>query len=356
MSALVGFISAGISGVLDGSFGLPMKFAKKWSWENIWLVFSLTCLVVLPTAVAVVFTPDLWAIYRTVPDGVLFRTFFFGMGWGFGSVMFGLGLYLAGLSLGSSIMTGLIGVIGSLLPMLLLNPRSTLTPGGILILIAMLTTVAGVVLCGAAGKIRERDLPDIGREQMGHGKFTLALIVCVIASVFSSMLNLSFAFGSPIADVAAARLAGDTPSPMNPFWTAFLKNNPLWTLAFAGGAIPNVAYSAFLTIRKGTWRKFTLPAIAPCWASGIAMGVILYVDFICYGIGAANLGPLGTTVAWLIFTVISVSFANMWGVLTGEWNGTSRKAKIRILQGLAVLAVSLMILGCGNYLVMMSAG
>ena len=36
---LVGLALAVCSGTLDGSMAYPMQFARRWRWENIWIVF-----------------------------------------------------------------------------------------------------------------------------------------------------------------------------------------------------------------------------------------------------------------------------------------------------------------------------
>ncbi len=350
MSPIIGYLSAAVSGVFDGSFTLPMKFAKNWAWENIWPVYSLVCLLLLPIPITLALTPDLISIYGDVHFAVVLRTFLFGLGWGIGSVFYGQGMYLAGLSLGSAVMTGLIGVIGSLVPMAVRNPEKIPTPGGMLILAAMLTTVIGVAFCGLAGKIRENDRPDVKQSEMGHGKIATALLVCVLASVFSSMQNFSYTFGSPIADAVQTRWIADHGGGADSLWMPFIKNNPIWVLCFLGGAIPNFGYCFYLMTKNKNWKNYLQPRSHVGWLCGLSMGIMWYLDMMCYGIGADKLGKFGPTVAWLIYTVLSVSFANGWGIFTGEWKGTSRSAKIRLAQGLAVLAVALLLLGYGNYL------
>ena len=39
-----------ISGLFNGSFAWPMKHARGWKWENLWLFFTFLALVVLPLA------------------------------------------------------------------------------------------------------------------------------------------------------------------------------------------------------------------------------------------------------------------------------------------------------------------
>ncbi len=39
-------------GLLNGSFAAPMKRLSVWRWENIWLVYSIVGLLILPWAIA----------------------------------------------------------------------------------------------------------------------------------------------------------------------------------------------------------------------------------------------------------------------------------------------------------------
>ena len=49
---LVGLTLALFSGTLDGSMAFPMQFASRWRWENIWLVYSIFGMLLIPWIVA----------------------------------------------------------------------------------------------------------------------------------------------------------------------------------------------------------------------------------------------------------------------------------------------------------------
>ena len=56
-----------VAGLLNGSFAAPMKGMTAWRWENSWLIFAITGLIIFP-----------WIItFLTVPHvgGRLFRHF-----------------------------------------------------------------------------------------------------------------------------------------------------------------------------------------------------------------------------------------------------------------------------------------
>ena len=44
----IGVILAVVGGAMQRAFAVPMNYARKWLHENIWLVFAVSGLVVLP--------------------------------------------------------------------------------------------------------------------------------------------------------------------------------------------------------------------------------------------------------------------------------------------------------------------
>ena len=342
MSTLIGISSAVISGACDGSYGAVMKITKKWEWENIWMLFSITALALFPTGLALWAVPDLLSVYGEVSVGVVLRTFLFGFGWGIGSVFFGLGLYMLGQSLAYTVMMGIIAVGGALIPMLVTNPASALTAGGVAILLSMLVTVLGVAFCGWAGKVRDDDVANNPQTTKHHHSFKLAFLICLGGGIFSCMFNLAFHFAEPIAKAAATQLGELS--------TDFRANSPIWALAMLGGFIPNFLYCLYLLVRKGTWRQYQQPRIGHYWLWGIVMGAIFAAGITVYGVGASSLGPLGTTVAWLVFIASGIIVANFWGVITGEWRNASTSAKRHMLWGSMFLFISIMLTSYGNYI------
>ena len=80
------------------------------------------------------------------------------------------------------------------------------------------------------------------------------------------------------------------------------------------------------------------------------MGAIFAAGITFYGIGASNLGKLGTTVAWLVFIAAGILTANFWGVITGEWMDAPQSARRKMVLGPAVLFVSVLLVNYGNYI------
>src|SRR5487761_2044449 len=110
-----------VAGVLPGNCMLPMKWAKRWPWENTWLVFSIVSLVILPWALALTLVKDVFAVYAALPLQAYVAPLVFGAGWGIAQVLFGLSISRLGLALGYAIIVGLGALLGTLVPLFVKN-------------------------------------------------------------------------------------------------------------------------------------------------------------------------------------------------------------------------------------------
>src|SRR5437879_2315523 len=115
-----------LAGIMNGSFAVPMKYARQWPWENAWLAWSFLSLVALPLILTVFTVPNLGPIYATTRLAVLGATLAFGTGWGVSQVFFGLGIARVGVAVGFAIVVGLAAALGSLVPLLVFHPDRVL--------------------------------------------------------------------------------------------------------------------------------------------------------------------------------------------------------------------------------------
>jgi L-rhamnose-H+ transport protein len=326
-----------LGGFLNGSFVAPMKRLHAWKWENSWFVYSVSGLLVVPWLVALVVVPQLGSIFRQTSWNTLAQVLLFGFGWGVGSVLFGLGVSRMGLSVGYGIILGLIAPIGTFLPLVVLHPERLWTRQGLTLVIGTLIVIGGIVLCAVAGSIRERAGASAatGGSRGGYGA---GLVICILAGIFSPMLNFAFVFGEELQQQALAAGASTA-----------MASNAIWSLCLTAGFIANAGYAAILLKRNGTWRLFS-PAKAPTghWVGGSLMGIICFASFMTYGSGATALGNLGGIVGWPLFMSMSLITSNVLGALTGEWTGAPKKAYSYSLAGIGLLIVAITIISRGN--------
>jgi len=336
MSSWIAFSLIILGGCMQGSYFLGLKYANPWKWENIWSLYALLSLIVMPTSLALGTIPHLDQVLALAPSSATVHVFLYGAAWGIGSVLSGLGVARMGLAMGVAVLIGVQAVIGSFVPLVVNTPELIPQRKGLTIITAVVTLLVGLALVAVAGK--ERDRSQSPPELSGHESgFAVGLAICIFSGVFSAMLNLGFAFSQPLIQAAVA--VGATES------SAL---NAVWAIALIGGFIPNASYTGYLLTRNRTWGHFTLSRTSLCWFVGLMMAVLWYGGILLYGRGATGIGKLGPVIGWPLFMAVIILTSSIWGFLTGEWKAASGRAKQLMKAGLVVLIVASALLGIAN--------
>lgn len=131
-----------VAGVMNASFTLPMKYARRWAWENTWLAWSLFALILLPIVVTVSTVPHLREIYQANGASIVDVTGF-GAGWGVAQVFFGLAFDVIGIALTFSLVLGTSAAVGTLVPLIRLHPERLNTSAGHGVLAGVAIVIAG---------------------------------------------------------------------------------------------------------------------------------------------------------------------------------------------------------------------
>src|SRR5689334_12095609 len=153
-SASAGFLLLVVAGVMNASFALPMKFTKRWAWENTWAAWSALALVLMPIIAAGITVPHLPRVYAQAGTRSVVLVAACGMAWGIAQVLFGLAVDSIGIALAFAIVLGLSAAIGSLIPLIQLHPDKVLAPAGLGVIAGVVLVVAGVAVCAIAGQKR----------------------------------------------------------------------------------------------------------------------------------------------------------------------------------------------------------
>ena len=331
----IGILAVLAGGVLNGSFVYPMKKIRRWGWENTWLVYSISGLLFLPWIAAGALVPNLFSVLSAAGSGILTQVFLFGLGWGVGSVLFGIGVARMGLALGYGIILGLLAPVGAFLPMLVLHRDQIWTRQGLALIIGTAIVVGGVVLCAAAGRIRERSAGN--KSALAQYSFAAGVVICVLAGVLSPMLNFSFVFGAPLQTMA--QNAGSSP---------LVATNAIWCICLTGGFLVNAGYSAYLLVKNRTWSLFAGAGGRGAWWNAALMGALCFGSFQVYGAGATMLGTLGGIVGWPLFMATSLISSSFLGLVSGEWANTPSRARYLSFAGLATLILAVVVIASGS--------
>ena len=323
-----------IAGLMSGNCMLPMKFARRWKWENVWLVFSVASLLVLPWIFAVWQVDDLWSVYRMVSVRVMATPFLFGGGWGVAQILFGISVRRLGMGVAYAIIVGLGAVFGTLVP-LFLAQRGFLSNAAIIeIITGVIVMVIGITLTTLGGHERERSTSKQSSASVNRG-YVFAVLTAILCGVMAPMLNYGFAFGQQLAQ-AATSLGNSASS------AAYA----VWPIVLLGGLIPNLLYSGYLLRKNRSW---TLFGQGGSDAGLAALMAVLWVGAISlYGVAAVYLGPLGTSIGWGLLQIFMIMTATMSGVLTAEWKNSSQKARLFLTSGIACLIGATMLLTLGS--------
>lgn len=318
-------------GLLHGGFAAPMKLMqKRWGWENVWLLYSVFALLVCPPLLALATVPSLAGVYQSTPASITLVVALFGLGWGTGSVLFGQAISRVGMGLGFAVILGITSTLGSLLPLVVQNPRELGTAKGATLLAGLAVAVCGIVICSTAGSRRDKEARRAAVPATG-GKFITGLLISVASGLLSPMLNFGFVFGAPLQE--AARAAGASAS---------LASNAIWAPALAAGFLVNGGYAVYLLNRNGSWRAFSGGRAAD-WLGGCVMGLLWFGGLSIYGMGAAGMGRLGAAVGWPVFMSTVIVTANVLGFLAGEWRYAGPRTRAMEWIGILFLIAAIVV-------------
>ncbi|MGC2271134.1 MAG: L-rhamnose/proton symporter RhaT, partial [Candidatus Sulfotelmatobacter sp.] len=378
----LGVVFHWLGGLASGSFYVPYRGVKRWSWETYWLVGGVFSWIVAPWCLAALLTRDLLAVLAQTPSRTLFWSFLFGLLWGIGGLTFGLTMRFLGLSLGMAVALGLCAAFGTLAPPIFSGVfRSQVlgTTSGQVILVGIFMCLAGIAVAGLAGFHKERAM---SREQQRAAikEFDLkkGLGVATLSGVMSACFAYGLAAGVPIK---AITLRHGTP----PLWQGL----PVLVVVLVGGFTTNFIWCLALNIRNKTGYQYFsadpgkyLPVAdetivetaidAPSrelvehllqpkneeqnsvpmlrnYLLCVLAGTTWYFQFFFYTMGETQMGKYGFS-SWTLHMASIIIFSTLWGIGLKEWKGAGVPALRSLTLALLLLVGSTVVVGYGNYL------
>jgi L-rhamnose-H+ transport protein len=335
---LLGMSIIFFSGLLNGAFAAPMKYSRRWKWENLWLVFSFVGTIVVPWTLALALVPHLSQVYASVPARSLLLPMAFGLVWGVAQVTFGISFRMVGVALSFAVVSGLGSLSGSMVPLLAFHAEEMFRPRGILLLLSIPFLLIGLVLYAWAGVRREKEqaAPASGSGEQ-KSSFAAGMAVCIFTGIFASSFNLGFAFGGDVISASLRHGAG----PLSATYA-------VWTIVLGAGFIPNLVYCAYLLVKNRSiglygqsgWPREALLSLtmALMWIGAISI----------YGIGATLVGAFGTSMGYMLFVATSILLANAFGLFTGEWKGTSPRTRKLLFTAVGFILLAIIVLNLGG--------
>ncbi len=373
-----------LGGLASGSFYVPYRGVKRWSWETYWLVGGVFSWILAPWFFAGLLTKNVLAVLGAAAPSTLFWCYLFGLLWGIGGLTFGLTMRYLGLSLGMAIVMGLCAAFGTLMPPIFNGTFASQVMGttaGRVVLLGIFICLVGIAIAGMAGVAKERSVP-VDMRQASIKEFDLkkGFLVAVVSGVMSACFAYGLAAGDPIK---ALTVRAGTP----PLWQGL----PVLIVVLLGGFTTNFIWTVYLNIRNKTGHEYLaselpvrftdaggpqpieetaltgptasvlthapaitlrdtvrVPLLSNYLLCALA-GVTWYMQFFFYSMGETKMGRY-TFSSWTLHMASIVIFSTLWGVGLKEWKGAGRTAIRLLVLGLAVLLGSTLIVGYGNYL------
>ena len=383
-SALLGVVFHWLGGLASGSFYVPYKGVKKWSWETYWLVGGFFSWIICPLLLASILTKDVCGVLSSQSASTLGWTFLFGALWGTGGLTFGLAMRYLGMSLGMGVALGYCAAFGTLLPPIfkLFFPAipvpETITQiasstAGQVTLLGVGICLLGIFIAALAGATKEKEMSEEDKKKaIAEFSFKKGILVATFSGIMSACFSFGLTAGNPIGEASVA--AGTSV-----IWSGL----PKLIVVMLGGFATNFVWCVGLNIKNRTGYQYLasharaehagliasggehgggassgsptpaqsdlkIPMIGNYLFSALA-GTTWYFQFFFYTMGETQMGKFGFA-SWTLHMASIIIFSTMWGWIFHEWKGSSKKAHRLICSGILTLIISTIVIGIGTYI------
>ncbi|MDR0891870.1 MAG: L-rhamnose/proton symporter RhaT [Mediterranea sp.] len=333
MEILIGLLIIAIGSFCQSSSYVPINKVKEWSWESFWLVQGIFAWLVFPLLGALLGIPADSSLPQLWSAGGAGMSIFYGILWGVGGLTFGLSMRYLGVALGQSIALGTCAGFGTLFPAICAG-TNLLEGTGLILLLGVCVTLAGIAIIGYAGSLRAQNMSEEEkRAAVKDFALTKGLLVALLAGVMSACFALGLEAGKPIKEAA---LAGGV--------DALYAGLPVIFLVTLGGFLTNAAYCLQQNVAHHTLGDYAKGRV---WGGNLLFcalaGVLWYMQFFGLEMGKSFLSGSAvlTAFSWCILMALNVTFSNVWGIILKEWKGVSARTISVLVLGLVVLVFSL---------------
>jgi L-rhamnose-H+ transport protein len=382
---LLGVFFHWMGGLAAGSFYVPYRMVRRWSWETYWLVGGFFSWIIVPWVLALSMTRDLMPTLHQAPSSSIIWTYIFGVLWGLGGLTFGLTMRYLGMSLGMAMVLGYDAAFGTLMPPIFRGQffsKVLGTHSGVVVLIGVGVCLIGIALSGAAGISKEKEL-SAEQKQNIIKEFDLRRGMFVAA--FSGVMSACFAYGLGAGDpIKAITILHGT----NPLWQGL----PVLVVLLLGGFTTNAIWCLILNARNRTGLEYfsrnpagltteseieaemgtafgvaqmeavsSVPVaervevqprripLASNYLFCALAGTTWYMQFFFYTMGETKMGVYKFS-SWTLHMASIIIFSTLWGFALHEWRHTGKRTVGLVILSLLLLIGSTIIVGYGNYL------
>ncbi len=379
---LLGVFFHWLGGLASGSFYVPFRGVRRWSWETAWLVAGVFSWIIAPWTFALLNTNDVPNVLRETPADNWFYTWLFGAMWGMGGLTFGLTMRYLGMSLGMAVALGYCTVFGTLIPPIFKGEfvsKLIVPVNGRWVLAGLVVCVVGIVVTALAGRTKEAEMSEEQkRATVKEFDFRKGILVATFSGIMSACFAFGLSAGGKIAEISKTHGTAE-------IWTGL----PVLIVVLLGGFTTNFIWCVILNLRNGSGYEYfsanqrhpahkrdatalenptdapavemaeqlhpsgrtpdlRIPRLNNYFFAALA-GVTWYFQFFFYSMGETQMGAYKFS-SWTLHMASIIIFSSLWGLALREWKGASAKAKGLLFAGLFILVLSTVIIGYGNYI------
>jgi L-rhamnose-H+ transport protein len=335
MNSILSILLMAIGSMCAASFYVPIRKIKNWSWESYWIVQGLFSWIIIPILFAWITMPSgaFGSIIGQAPASSKLLAIFYGALWGIGGLTFGLSMRYLGVALGQSIALGLCAGIGTLVPPIVAGQNLLADRAGILMLVGISVSIAGIAIIGFAASLKNKNLTEEERKAAVK-EFALkkGILIAILAGSMSACFSFGLTAGRPIQEIAISIGA-------NPLFA----KNPVIMFVTIGGFVTNLIYCLFLNIKNGTWKDY-FSVTSGVFVNNLIFsaigGTLWYLQFFFMGMGESLLPAVMVAFAWSILMSMNIAFSNIWGIILKEWKGSDSKTIAFLVTGILILVLS----------------
>ena len=337
----IGVLLSILSGVCFAVCFTPVRYMNKFAWENIWFVYTLFGLVVLPVLTGYLTIPSLLELYREIGWHTNLAILILGFVSGAAAVMYGLALVRIGMALVNAIGNGIAIVLGSFIPLLVQHRAALQGRLGITLVLGIAFSLLGVAICAIAATERQQESAYIDpSEQKGKdlGRAAiLGVIFTVLFGIVSSGMNLGLAFAGDYLQIATAHGADEA-----------FSANAYYIPLNVPGFISSCLYFGYLWRKNKTFGQFRDSSAVRFSVICVLIAVVWYAGMLLYGWAMPWMKSYGPVLGWpIMMSAISIVSAVVeW--CYGDWKGRALRT---LNYGLLALTASIAILGYANWLI-----
>src|SRR6266516_1788302 len=245
----IGVVYHWLGGLASGSFYVPYKGVKRWSWETYWLAGGFFSWIIAPWILGLVMTKDLLAVLHEAPTSAILWAFFFGLLWGVGGLTFGLTMRYLGLSLGMAVVLGLCAAFGTLMPPIFRGVFMSEVVGTTscrIVRLGIAVCLAGITAARLAGISKERVMsPEQQKAAIKEFDLRKGIGVAILSGVMSACFAYGLAAGDPIKALTVQHGTAT-------LWQGL----PVLVIVLIGGFTTNFIWCLILLFRNKTGHQF----------------------------------------------------------------------------------------------------